>query len=119
MSEITAEKREHAASLIRLYCIRPYRDHGRKRTTGPYKGWYQHDWGHVVQRVFRTFFDQALDIPSATLASKPVRSEFPNRNDWDSRVNSARAQARMLELIEVGIAPYAPQVAAPVESATV
>ena len=116
MYEISSEKRERAAALVRLFCARPYRDHGRRRTTGPYKGWYQHDWGHVVQRVFRTFFDQTLDIPSATLAAKAVRSEFPNRNDWDSRVNSARAQARMLELIEAGISPFAPQPAATAEN---
>lgn len=119
MSEISIEKREQAANLIRLYCARPFRDHGRRRTTGPYKGWYQHDWGHVVQRVYRMFFDQALDIPTATLASKPVRSEFPSRNDWESRVNSVRAQARMLELIEAGIAPFAPQAAVPAENVSV
>ena len=56
--EIPAERREQAAMLIRLYCKRPFRDHGRRRTDGPYKGWYQHDWGHVVQRIYRLFFDQ-------------------------------------------------------------
>ena len=93
--------------LIRLYCKRPFRDHGRQRTDGPYKGWYQHDWGHVVQRVFRLFFDEPLDIPSATIASKRVRSEFPNRNDWEKRVGTRRAQSRMLSLIEEGLAPFA------------
>jgi hypothetical protein len=52
------------------------------------------------------FYDLPLDIPSATVAAKPVRSEFPNRNDWEKRVHSARAQERMLELIEQGIAPF-------------
>jgi hypothetical protein len=65
-----------------------------------------------VQRVYRMFYDLPLDIPSASLAAKLVRSEFPNRNDWEKRVNSVRAQARMLELIEEGIAPFAPSVAA-------
>jgi len=111
MSEISSERREQALALIRLYCNRPYRDHGKKRTTGPYKGWHLHDWGHVVQRVYRMFYDLPLDIPSATLAAKPVRSEFPNRNDWDQRVGSLRAQAQMLALIEEGIAPYAPAMA--------
>ena len=108
MSEISPEKREQALGLIRLYCNRPFRDHGKKRDSGPYKGWHLHDWGHVVQRVYRMFYDLPLDIPSATLAAKPVRSEFPNRNDWESKVHTARAQARMLELIEEGIAPFAP-----------
>lgn len=108
MHPVSDEKRAQAVSLVRLYCARPFRDHGRKRSTGPYKGWYQHDWGHVVQRVYRIFYDQPLDIASATLAAKPVRSEFPNRNDWESRVNTQRAQAQMLELIEAGIAPFAP-----------
>lgn len=108
MHPVSDEKRAQAVSLVRLYCARPFRDHGRKRSTGPYKGWYQHDWGHVVQRVYRLFYDLPLDIPSATVASKPVRSEFPNRNDWDSRVNTARAQAQMLQLIEAGMAPFAP-----------
>lgn len=111
MHPVSDEKRAQAVSLVRLYCARPFRDHGRKRSTGPYKGWYQHDWGHVVQRVYRIFFDLPLDIASATLAAKPVRSEFPNRNDWESRVNTQRAQAQMLELIETGIAPFAPPAA--------
>ncbi|HZN35475.1 MAG TPA: hypothetical protein VFB80_16720 [Pirellulaceae bacterium] len=106
--EIPAERREQAAMLIRLYCKRPFRDHGRRRTDGPYKGWYQHDWGHVVQRIYRLFFDQQLDIPSATIASKAVRSEFPSRNDWEKRVGTAQAQIRMLALIEEGLAPFAP-----------
>ena len=110
MTETSAEKREQAMSLIRLYCRRPLRDHGAKRSSGPYKGWHLHDWGHVVQRVYRMFYDLPLDIPSATLAAKPVRSEFPNRNDWEKRVNSAQAHARMLELIEEGIAPFSPAV---------
>ena len=111
MTETCTEKREQAMALIRLYCRRPFRDHGAKRTTGPYKGWHLHDWGHVVQRVYRMFYDLPLDIPSASLAAKPVRSEFPNRNDWEKRVSSVRAQERMLELIEEGIAPFASPVA--------
>jgi len=106
MPEISAEKREQAITLIRLYCNRPFRDHGKKRTSGPYKGWHLHDWGHVVQRVYRIFFDLPLDIPYASAAAKSVRSEFPNRNDWEKRVHSARAQSRMLELIEKGITPF-------------
>ena len=114
MPEIPAEKREQATVLIRLYCKRPFRDHGRRRSDGPYKGWYQHDWGHVVQRIYRLFFDQQLDIPSATIASKPVRSEFPSRNDWEKRVGTVQAQNRMLALIEEGLAPFAPAVKVPV-----
>jgi hypothetical protein len=106
MPEITPAKRAQAIALIRLYCNRPFRDHGKKRSDGPYKGWHLHDWGHVVQRVYRIFYDLPLDIPSATLAAKPVRSAFPNRNDWEKRVHSAEAQARMLELIEQGLAPF-------------
>src|SRR5436853_2433855 len=71
---IAPEKRAQALSLIRLYCNRPYRDHGKKRTDGPDKGWHLHDWGHVVQRGHRMFFDMPLDIPSATIAAKPVRA---------------------------------------------
>src|SRR5688572_9036376 len=108
-----ADRREQAAVVIRLYCKRSFRDHGRRRSDGPYKGWFQHDWGHVVQRVYRLFFDEQLDIPSATIASKPVRREFPNRNDWEKRVSTEQAQARMLSLIEEGIAPFAPAVTAP------
>jgi hypothetical protein len=115
MQEVAPERREQAAALIRLYCARPFRDHGKKRTSGPYKGWYQHDWGQVVQRIYRLYFDQPLDIPTATIASKPVRSEFPSRNDWEKRVNAPRAQARMLELVEEGIAPFAPAVEQPAE----
>jgi hypothetical protein len=111
MPEINTVKREQAIALIRLYCQRPFRDHGKKRSSGPYKGWHLHDWGHVVQRVYRMFYDLPLDIPSATVAAKPVRSEFPNRNDWEKRVHSAHAQARMLELIEQGIAPFSPATA--------
>lgn len=113
MSKICDAKREQALALIRLYCRRPFRDHGAKRTSGAYKGWHLHDWGHVVQRVFRMFHDLPLDIPSASQAAKLVRSEFPNRNDWETRVSSIRAQARMLELIEQGIAPFRPPVLAP------
>ena len=112
MAETCAEKREQAMALIRLYCRRPFRDHGTKRSSGPYKGWHLHDWGHVVQRVYRMFHGLPLDIPSASLAAKLVRSEFPNRNDWEKLVNSDRAQVRMLELIEEGIAPFSPAVAA-------
>ena len=111
MTETCTEKREQAMALIRLYCRRPFRDHGAKRTTGPYKGWHLHDWGHVVQRVYRIFYDLPLAISSASLAAKPVRSEFPNRNDWEKRVSSVRAQERMLELIEEGIAPFSSPVA--------
>jgi hypothetical protein len=112
MAETCTEKREQAMALIGLYCRRPFRDHGTKRSSGPYKGWHLHDWGHVVQRVFRMFHGLPLDIQSASLAAKLVRSEFPNRNDWEKRVNTVRAQARMLELIEEGIAPFSPPVAA-------
>jgi len=111
MPEISTEKRDQAMILIRLYCSRPFSDHGKKRADGPYKGWHLHDWGHVVQRVYRMFYDLPLDIPSATVAAKPVRSEFPNRNDWGKRVHSAQAHARMLELIEQGIAPFSPATA--------
>jgi hypothetical protein len=105
---ISSEKREQASSLIRLYCNRPFREHGKPRTAGPYKGWHLHDWGHVVQRVYRMYYDLPLDIPSATIAAKPVRSEFPNRNDWEKRVHSPRAQTQMLALIEEGLAPFKP-----------
>ena len=120
MTEITTEKREQALGLIRLYCNRPFRDHGQRRTDGPYKGWHLHDWGHVVQRVYRMFYDLPLDIPRATVAAKLVRSEFPNRNDWEKRVHSSRAQAQMLALIEQGITPFAPAAAdEPVEQPAV
>ena len=108
---ITPEKRAQALGLIRLYCNRPFRDHGKKRSDGPYKGWHLHDWGHVVQRVYRIFYEMPLDIPSATIAAKPVRSEFPNRNDWEKRVHSPQAQEQMLALIEQGIAPFVPATA--------
>jgi hypothetical protein len=112
MLETCPEKREQAMALIRVYCRRPFRDHGTKRSSGPYKGWHLHDWGHIVQRVYRMYYDLPLDIPSATLAAKLVRSEFPNRNDWEKRVSSNGAQTRMLELIEEGIAPFSPAAAA-------
>ena len=111
MAGTSTEKREQAMALIRLYCRRPFRDHGAKRSHGPYKGWHLHDWGHVVQRVYRIFHGLPLDIPSVSLAARLVRSEFPNRNDWEKRVSSARAQARMLDLIEEGIEPFSPRVA--------
>jgi len=111
MHEISPEKRDQAMALIRLYCNRPFCNHGKKRSDGPYKGWHLHDWGHVVQRVYRIFCDLPLDIPSATVAAKPVRSEFPNRNDWGKRTHTAAAQARMLELIEKGISPFYPATA--------
>ena len=116
MYEISPERHEQAMGLIRVFCARPYRDHGKKRTTGDYKGWFQHDWGHLVQRVYRTYFDRPLDIPSATIAAKGLRSEFPHQNDWDKRVKAPQAQARILELIEAGIEPFAPQVEQPVAS---
>jgi hypothetical protein len=108
---ITPEKRAQAMGLIRLYCNRPFRDHGKRRTDGPYKGWHLHDWGHVVQRVYRMYYELRLEIPEATIAAKPVRSEFPNRNDWEKRVHSPQAQQQMLALIEKGIAQFAPALA--------
>ena len=61
-----------------------------------------------MQRVYRTFYELPLDIPSASTAAKLVRSEFPNRNDWEKRVHSTHAQAQMLALIEEGLAPFTP-----------
>ena len=69
MPEISTDKRDQARTLIRLYCNRPFCNHGKKRSNGPYKGWHLHDWGHVVQRVYRIFYDLPLDIPSATVAA--------------------------------------------------
>ena len=67
MPEISTEKRDQAMTLIRLYCNRPFCNHGKKRSTGPYKGWHLHDWGHVVQRVYRIFYDLPLDIPNVSV----------------------------------------------------
>lgn len=117
MIDVSPEKREQAIAMIRLFCAKPFRDHGRKRSTGEYKGWFQHDWGHLAQRIYRIYYEQALDIPSATIVAKPLRSEFPNRGDWESRVNNARVQAHVLEVIEAGIAKFAPQHAGATESA--
>ena len=108
MSQISPEQREQALRVIQLYCKRPYRDHGKKRDSGPYKGWHLHDWGHVVQRVYWIFYALRLEIPSASLAAKPVRAEFPNKNNWEKNVGSPHAQTRMLKLIEEGLAPFAP-----------
>ena len=90
MPEISTEKRDQAITLIRLYCNRPFRDHGKKRSDGPYKGWHLHDWGHVVQRVYRLFYDLPLDIPSATVAAvmtpaKSTKTRRPLRSLGNAR----------------------------------
>src|SRR5688572_8415812 len=110
MVEDIQKQREFALSLVSTFCKKPRREHGKKRDSGPYKGWYMHDWGHLVQRVFRALHNQALSIPDATAAAKVVRSEFPNDPTWDERVNRVGAHERILVLIETGPMPFAPKI---------
>jgi hypothetical protein len=109
MAEDSERQREFALGLIRTFSKKPHREHGAKRNSGPYKGWHLHDWGHLVQRVFRTLHNEPLSIPNATVAARLVRSVFPNDASWDERVNREGAHERILMLIESGIAPFAPE----------
>jgi hypothetical protein len=86
---------------IRNFCLKPYEKHGPKKA-----GRYKHDWADLVQGI--SFFDsgrkQRDDAFVDAIAAR-VRDEFPNRADWNKRVNAPGAHERILTIIREGLVP--------------
>ncbi|MEX2173062.1 MAG: hypothetical protein WD872_01785 [Pirellulaceae bacterium] len=124
MELATEESRVKALDTIRRFCQKPHTQHGKRRTKGDRKGWYEfHDWGHLVLRLHHQFHGTMLDSPTAAAIAQPLRKEFPNTKDWNKEVNRKGAHEHILDVIEQGIASntLAPEVpaAAVAETASV
>lgn len=105
MDPVSDETRTKALDVIRLFCQKPYNQHGKKRTAGARKGWYEfHDWGHLVLRLYHLYYGTMLDNPRAAAIAQPLRHEYPNARDWNNLVNRKGAHEKIRDIVEQGIA---------------
>jgi hypothetical protein len=91
--------RAPAMRAVARSCGVSYRQHGRKHKSGQYLGWYDHDWGHLVQEVNRIYGGEELSIASAWNAGNAVRLRFKNISNWDHAVNAPGAHDEILDII--------------------
>jgi len=97
------DRRNRAMAAVRRFCSVPYRSHGNRQTSGPYRGWYKHDWGHLVQSISLIYLGRELPIPTARSVGDRVRSIFKNAANWDRAVNLPGAHDEILTTILDGI----------------
>lgn len=103
MMAIADEKDTRAMSAVNVFCSKAYGDHGKKRTTGEHKGWFEHDWGDLVQTISCVDYGHIQKIPEAWLVGNMVRKEYRNNPDWNVRVNLPGVHERILTLIRAGL----------------
>jgi len=96
---VTPSKTEQALSRIHSFCEKPWRQHGKKRTSGPHKGWYEHDWGDLVQNLSYLFLGSVQSIPRAAEIARSIRRMFPDNSSWDEAVKRPGADERILNTV--------------------
>jgi hypothetical protein len=99
-------KRRAALAVVARFCSVPYRQHGGLQKSGPYEGWYKHDWGHLVQEVNAIYGATRLSIFGAGNVGNQVRRRFANACNWDAAVNSPGAHEMILDIILSAIMPH-------------
>lgn len=102
---IDAAIREKALDWVRIFCKKPFREHGPKRKTGDLVGWFSHDWGTLARNVHKLYFGTVLEIPKAKLVAEMLRKKYANKATWDDAVNAPGAHNKILCLIEAEIMP--------------
>lgn len=98
------EKDTKALKAVSLFCSKAYGDHGKKRTSGDHKGWFEHDWGDLAQAISYIDYGHIQKIPQAAFVGDLVRKEYRNNPDWNVRVNAPGVHEKILTLIRAGLA---------------
>ena len=108
MEPISEETRAKALEAIGQFCLKPYTQHGKRRTKGDRKGWLEfHDWGHLVLRLHHLYYGTMLDNATAAAIAQPLRREYPHAKDWNKEVNRKGAHEHIRDVVEQGIAAIA------------
>jgi hypothetical protein len=97
------EMHRQALAAVKRFCGVPYRQHGRRQTSGPFQGWYEHDWGHLVQQVAKIYKGRELSILYARNAGDRVRGRFATASNWDAAVNRPGVHEEILAIILAAI----------------
>lgn len=84
---------------VRQFLSKPWRKHGTKRTTGKHKGWYEHDWGDLVQRISFVDYGHKQAIPIATEIAKRLRRKYRTRDEWEQLEADPDAHREVLALV--------------------
>ncbi len=98
-------KRIAALTAVARFCSVPYKQHGGLQKSGPYEGWYKHDWGHLVQEVNTIYGANRLSIFGAWNVGNQIRRRFANVYNWDAAVNAPGAHEMILDIILRAIMP--------------
>lgn len=106
--------REKALDWVRIFCSKPFREHGTKRKTGDFVGWFSHDWGTLARNVHKLYYGTVLEIPKAKLVAEKLRQKYSNKPTWDNAVNAPGAYDKILCIIEAEILPPGEVAATPV-----
>ena len=100
----TDEKTTKALNAVKLFCSKAYGEHGKKRTSGEQKGWFEHDWGDLVQTISYIDYGHIQEIPTAATEGASVRKEYLNNPDWNTNVNRDGVHEKILTIIRVDLA---------------
>jgi len=84
---------------VRKFLSKPWRKHGTKRTTGEHKGWYEHDWGDLVQDVSLVDYGHKQDIAVAAEIAKPLRKRGRTKDEWEQLATNPQAHREILALV--------------------
>jgi len=84
---------------VRQFLRVPWSKHGTKRTTGEHKGWYEHDWGDLVQDISYLDYGHTQGIPVAAEIARQLRRKCQTRAQWDQIANDPDAHREILTFI--------------------
>ena len=84
---------------VRQFLGKPWNKHGTRRTTGEHKGWYEHDWGDLVQRISLIDYGHKQDIPIAAEIAKSLRKGRRTKAQWEQIETDPEAHCEILALV--------------------
>jgi len=89
---------------IRRFLSVPWQEHGARRTTGEHKGWYEHDWGDLVQRISYIDYGHIQDIPAATEIAGVLRRRCRTRTEWERLRTDQEEHEEIIALVRNALA---------------
>ena len=88
---------------VREFLSRPWNKHGTRRTTGEHKGWYEHDWGDLVQSISLFDYGHMQDIPIAAKIAKQVRKGRQTKAQWEQLAVNPEVPCKILALVRIAL----------------
>ena len=95
---------DKALNAVRIFCRKARAGQGAKRTHGEHKGWYEHDWGDLVQLISFVDYGHIQPLPKAWAVGNQIKKGLRGVTTWDERPATRLVHQQILADIRLAVA---------------